>query len=191
MAGWWAALALAAAGVFAISGAFRYRSGRHPELGRHRDTTGLWTWQRNIIFAAGPLGVMLIGAALLAAMGTNAPLVASAVVTSVTLAALVSSIVFTYRPPTWLLPREERLHGRPKWDDSVSAPTARDEAPTIVTALRRGLVTSLFVGGGVLFVERYLPGDRSALVAADYLFLAGCFVAATLVWWALIALSRR
>ena len=58
------------------------------------------------------MGVLLIGAALLAAMGTGAPVAASAVVTLVVLAALVSAIVFTYRPPTWLLPREERLRDR-------------------------------------------------------------------------------
>ena len=179
---WLGALVLAAAGVFAIGNALRYRTGRHPDLGRHRETTGLWTWQRNIIFAAAPMGVLLIGAALLAAMGTDAPVVASAVVTLVMLGALVSSIVFTYRPPTWLLPRE---------NDDVTAPTSSDGPPTIVTALRRGLPTSLLVGGGVLFVQRYLPGDRSPLTAADYLFLGACFVVATLVWWVLIAISRH
>jgi hypothetical protein len=41
MEGWWAGAVLAAAGVFAISGAVRYRSGRHPEPGRHREVTGV------------------------------------------------------------------------------------------------------------------------------------------------------
>jgi hypothetical protein len=66
-----------------------------------------------------------------------------------------------------------------------------DRPPTIVTALRRGLLTSLLVGGGVLFIKHDLPGHRSLLAAPDYLFLAACFVAATLVWWVLIAISRH
>ena len=32
---------------------------------------------------------------------------------------------------------------------------------------------------------------RSPLTAPDYVFLGGCFAAATLVWWLLVALSRR
>jgi hypothetical protein len=73
----------------------------------------------------------------------------------------------------------------------VTAPTGRNRPPTIVTALRLGLLTSLLVGGAVLFVQHDLPGHRSLLAAPDYLFLGGCFVVATLVWWVLVAVSRR
>jgi hypothetical protein len=82
----------------------------------------------------------------------------------------------------------------------VSAPDGRDrpasrlrqdEQPSIVTALRRGMLTALLGGGVVLFVRHDLPHHRSPLTAPDYVFLGGCFVAATLVWWLLVALSRR
>ena len=187
---WWGALVLAAAGVFAISGALRYRSGRHPELGRHRDTAGLWTWQRNIIFAAEPMGVLLIGAALLAAMGNDAPVVASAVVTVVTVAALVSCIVFAYRPADVAAAREERLPGRRQRDDP--SPPRR----TVTSSPRRHRPPA---GPRHQPVRRWwralrpaiLAGRRSPLIAQDYLFLGGSFAVATLVWWVLSAISRR
>jgi hypothetical protein len=53
------------------------------------------------------------------------------------------------------------------------------------------MLTALIGGGIVLFVRHDLPHDRSPLTAPDYVFLGGCFVAATLVWWLLVALSRR
>jgi hypothetical protein len=188
---WWGGAVLAAAGVFAISGAVRYRSGRHPELGRHREATGLWTWQRNIILAVAPLGVVAISAAVLAAMGTHSPLVATAPVAAVGLAGLVTAFVFTYRPPGWLLPRQDVAVSATDDRDRPASRSRHDSPPSIVTALRRGVLTSLFGGGVVLFVRHDLPHHRSPLAVPDYVFLGGCFVAATLAWWLLVALSRR
>lgn len=191
MEGWWAGAVLAAAGVFAINGAVRYRSGRHPELGRHREVTGLWTWQRNIIFAAAPFGVMLISAGVLAAMGTHSPPVATAPVTAVAMSGLVAAVVFTYRPPGWLLPRQDVAVSPADGHERPVSGSRHDGQSSIVTALRRGMLTALIGGGIVLFVRHDLPHDRSPLTAPDYVFLGGCFVAATLVWWLLVALSRR
>jgi hypothetical protein len=188
---WWGGAVLAAAGVFAISGAVRYRSGRHPELGRHREATGLWTWQRNIIFAAAPLGVMAINAAVLAAMGSHSPVAATAPVTAVGLAGLVTAVVFTYRPPGWLMPRQDRAVSAADGRDREVSGSRHDGQHSIVTALRRGMLTSLLAGGVVLFVRHDLPQHRSQLAAPDYVFLGGCFVAATLVWWLLAAAGRR
>jgi hypothetical protein len=188
---WWGGAVLAAAGAFAITCAVRYRSGRHPELGRHREATGLWTWQRNIIFAAAPFGLMLISAGVLAAMGTHSPLVATAPVTAVGMSGLIAAVVFTYRPPRWLLPRQDVAVSATDGHERPVSRSRHDGQPSIVTALRRGMLTALIGGGTVLFVRRDLPHDRSPLTAPDYVFLGGCFVAATLVWWLLVALSRR
>jgi hypothetical protein len=183
---WLGGAALAAAGVFAISGAVRYRSGRRPELGRHLESTGLWFWQRNIIFAAAPLGVMAISAAVLEVMGSHGPLAATAAVTAVAMSGLVAAVVFTWRPPGWLHPRENVvMHA------SAAPRRPRDRSPSIVAGLRRGLLTALLGGGAVLFVRHQPPHDRSPLAASDYVFLGGCFVVATLVWWLLAVLSRR
>jgi hypothetical protein len=184
---WWGGAVLGAAGVFAISGAVRYRSGRHPELGRHREGSGLWTWQRNIIFAAAPFGVMLISAGVLAVMGTHGPLVATAPVTAVATSGLVAAVVFTYRPPGWLLPRQDVAVSAADGRERPASRSRHDGRPSIVTALRRGMLTAL-IGGGIVLVVRH---DRSPLTAPDYFLLGGCFVAATLVWWLLAALSRR
>jgi len=188
---WWGGAVLAAAGAFAITGAVRYRSGRHPELGRHREATGLWTWQRNIIFAAAPFGLMLISAGVLAAMGMHSPLVATAPVTAVAMSGLVAAVVFTYRPPRWLLPRQDVAVSATHGHERPMSRSRHDGQPSIVTALRRGMLTALIGGGIVLLVRHDLPHDRSPLTAPDYAFLGGCFVAATLVWWLLVALSRR
>jgi hypothetical protein len=188
---WVGGAVLAAAGLFAISGAVRYRSGRHPELGRHREATGLWTWQRNIIFAGAPLGVTFMSVAVLAAMGTHGPLAAIAPVTAVALSGLVTAFVFTYRPPGWLLPRQDVAVSAPDGRNRPASSSRHDWEPSIVTALRRGMLTSLLGGGVVLFVRHDLPHHRSPLALPDYVFLGVCFLAATLIWWLLVALSRR
>lgn len=95
--------------MFAISGALRYRSGRHPELGRHRASTLLPRWQRNAIFMALPVGLGLICGAVLIGLGGDAPVAAVAPVSLLAITSLVSAFVFAYRPPRWLLPLEERI----------------------------------------------------------------------------------
>lgn len=102
-----------------------------------------------------------------------------------------SAYVFAYRPPKWLLPRDNVYLTAPMGRDRMTASMGRDRRPSIVTALRLGLLTSLFLGGGLLFVQHDPPGNRSALGPPDYLFLGGCFVLATLIWWVLVAAWRR
>jgi hypothetical protein len=98
------------AGVAMLEVARRYRAGSSPALGRHRFHEHLWTWYRNAIFAAAPLGVILICSGVIPALGHTPPTWAVAIPSVIGVAAVMALLIMVRRPPRWSLPEAERRH---------------------------------------------------------------------------------